>query len=42
MTPHWRHLAVWAACALALLAVLSLYLQPTFMLTLADQVWGCF
>ncbi len=25
-----------------LLAVMSLYLKPTFLLTLANQVWGCF
>ena len=29
-------------CVTVLLAVLSLYLQPDFLLTLADQVWGCF
>jgi hypothetical protein len=29
-------------CVAVLLAVLSMYLQPTFLLTLADQVWGCF
>lgn len=32
--------------AIALLAVLlgvfALYLQPDFMLTLADQIWACF
>ena len=27
---------------LALLAVFAMYLQPDFMLTLADQVWACF
>lgn len=25
-----------------LLGVLSLYFQPEFLLTLANQVWGCF
>jgi hypothetical protein len=29
-------------CVGVLLAVLSMYLQPSFLLTLADQVWGCF
>jgi len=29
-------------CLAILLAVLSLYLQPDFLLTLANQVWGCF
>ena len=26
----------------ALLAVFGLYVRPDFMLTLANQVWGCF
>jgi hypothetical protein len=26
----------------ALLAVFGLYVRPEFMLTLANQVWGCF
>lgn len=29
-------------CVAVLLAVLSMYLRPEFLLTLADQVWGCF
>ncbi len=37
-----RHIAVAAVCGLVLLAVLSLYMQPQFLRTLADQVWGCF
>ena len=28
--------------ALALLGTLSLYQQPDFLLTLADQLWSCF
>ncbi|MGD9772775.1 hypothetical protein [Diaphorobacter sp.] len=31
-----------ATALLVLLAVFMLYLQPDFMLTLADQVWACF
>ncbi|MGI9151372.1 MAG: hypothetical protein ACR2IX_07700 [Limnohabitans sp.] len=31
-----------SACLAVLLAVLSMYLQPDFLLTLANQVWGCF
>lgn len=30
------------AVALALLGTLRLYQQPDFLLTLADQLWGCF
>ena len=30
------------AAALALLGTLHLYQQPDFLLTLADQLWGCF
>ncbi len=37
-----RHIAVAALCSLVLLAVLSLYMEPQFLRTLADQVWGCF
>jgi hypothetical protein len=37
-----RHIAVAVVCGLVLLAVLSLYMQPQFLRTLADQVWGCF
>jgi hypothetical protein len=35
------HLAACAARA-AVLAVFALYLQPDFMVTLANQVWACF
>jgi len=34
--------AAWAAAMAALLAVFALYLRPDFLLTLADQLWGCF
>lgn len=34
---------LWLSVALlVLLAVFVLYLQPDFMLTVADQVWACF
>lgn len=42
MNPQLRHVAVGVACILVLLGVLSLYMQPQFLLTLADQLWGCF
>ena len=32
----------YAAAPFALLLVFSLYLQPDFMVTLAQQVWACF
>ena len=38
----WQRLLIWGAILMALLAVFALYLQPDFMLTLADQVWACF
>lgn len=38
---HKKWLAAVAAL-LVLLAVFALYLQPGFMLTLADQIWACF
>ncbi len=38
----WQRSLIWAAVLAVLLAVFALYLQPQFMLTLADQVWACF
>lgn len=38
----WRRALVWAAIAAVLAAVFALYLQPDFMVTLANQVWACF
>lgn len=32
----------WLAVALALAGTLALYLQPDFLVTLADQLWSCF
>ena len=37
-----RHIALALVCGVVLLAVLSLYMHPQFLRTLADQVWGCF
>ncbi|BDU55377.1 MULTISPECIES: hypothetical protein [unclassified Limnohabitans] len=37
-----RKVAIGLVCVAILLAVLSMYLRPEFLLTLADQVWGCF
>jgi hypothetical protein len=37
-----RQIAIGLLCVAMLLAVLSMYLRPEFLLTLADQVWGCF
>jgi|GEM_PF-727928 hypothetical protein len=34
--------AAYAAALVALLTVFSLYLQPEFMVSLADQFWACF
>ncbi|WP_281172589.1 hypothetical protein [Comamonas badia] len=33
---------LWLALALALAAAVMLYLQPGFMVLLAEQVWACF
>lgn len=47
--PPWRRtrgwlypLWGWGLVVIALAAVFSLYTQPEFMRTLADQVWSCF
>ncbi|MBU6224079.1 MAG: hypothetical protein KGP13_04545 [Burkholderiales bacterium] len=38
----WAWLLGWGVAATVLIGVLSLYLQPTFLVTLASQVWACF
>lgn len=38
----WQRISIWCSVLVLLLAVFALYLQPEFMLTLADQVWACF
>ena len=38
----WVKLLVWGIAVTVLLGTLSLYLQPTFLVTLATQVWACF
>jgi hypothetical protein len=40
--PWIRQALIGVACIAVLLAVMSMYLQPEFLLTLANQVWGCF
>jgi hypothetical protein len=42
MRPWLRQLLVAAAFGIVLLAVLSLYLRPSFLMDMANQVWGCF
>jgi len=42
MTRTWQHLLGWALALLLLLGVFALYLQPDFMVQLAQQVWTCF
>ncbi len=38
----WTRTIGLLAAALALMGTLRLYQQPDFLLTLADQLWGCF
>jgi hypothetical protein len=38
----WQRIALRAAVLALLLAVFALYLQPEFMVSLADAVWACF
>lgn len=42
MKPWLRQLLITTACGIVLLAVLSLYLRPSFLMNMANQVWGCF
>lgn len=37
-----RRAVLWLAALVLLLGVFSLYLQPNFLFTLAQQVWSCF
>jgi hypothetical protein len=37
-----RQTLIGLVCLGALLGVTAMYLQPEFLLTLANQVWGCF
>lgn len=39
--PGWTGWLIWLALLAALLTVFGMYLQPDFLLTLADQVWSC-
>lgn len=38
----FTRLAVAALVGVALMGTLMLYLQPGFMVNLADQIWSCF
>ena len=42
MSKRWRHALALAGVGLVLAAVMTMYLQPEFMLTVAQQVWACF
>lgn len=44
MTPSVRlsRLLTWTGIMGLLLAVLGLYLQPEFMVHMAEQLWACF
>jgi hypothetical protein len=37
-----RKLLAYGAAIAALVAVFALYMQPTILVTLADQLWACF
>ena len=41
-TPRMIKVATWAGVTLAMLGIFNLYIRPDFLLTLANQVWGCF
>ena len=41
-TPLWKQMLTLATAGLVLCAVFSLYLQPEFMVDLAQQLWACF
>ena len=37
-----RRMVLWAGAVALLGAVFALYLQPDFVVTLANQIWACF
>ncbi len=39
---RWLRAGGYAAAAAALAAVFSMYVQPGFLVTLADRIWACF
>lgn len=40
--PRWLKALLWLGAGAVLAAVFGLYLDPDFMLLMADQVWACF
>ena len=38
----WKRAAVWAVALAAMAGVFALYVQPDFMVLMANQVWACF
>ena len=42
MSLRARKLLAYSACLAVLLGVFALYIQPTMLATLADQLWACF
>lgn len=38
----WQRLFGWSLALALLMGVFALYLQPHFMVQLAQQVWACF
>ena len=39
---YWQPLVLYSVAVAALSGAFALYLQPDFMVTLAQQVWACF
>ena len=42
MSPRVRLALGWGCTLTVLATVMAMYLQPDFMLTVAQQVWACF
>ncbi len=38
----WQRFLLYAVAAALLALVFGWYLEPDFMLTVADQIWACF
>ena len=38
----WKRAALWGVALAAMAGVFALYVQPDFMVLMANQVWACF
>lgn len=42
MNSRWWHWSGWLAALAVLAFIFTLYLQPAFLVDMADRLWSCF